>query len=200
MHLSRSSNHGAESRLAIKTFVSPWSSGLMREAAYGSSSAAARFIFYTTTSTPSAHGEICSAGAGGAHRGRPRPDPERELERVMRDFIGSARRPAVLDHHRDRDRIPTTNTIVINRADGSGSRSSTSCAAARALAPPGVRLPADAARGGAVGAGEKAARGDPDDGGAGLRLLSSRCTTSRSAARARCSAKSWVDDAGPASA
>jgi transcription-repair coupling factor (superfamily II helicase) len=50
---------------------------------------------------------------------RPRPDAERELERVMRDFT-TQRQPAAVTIIETGIDIPTANTIIINRADRFG--------------------------------------------------------------------------------
>jgi len=93
--------------------------------------------------------------------------PERELERVMRLLPPALERAPVLDDHRDRHRRPSANTILIHRADKFGSPSCTSCAGVSgARTTRRTRTPHARPRG-ALGRGEEAARGDPDDGGPG---------------------------------
>ncbi len=118
-------------------------------------------------------GAARAAAARGAHRDRARPDgrarPRARDARVLR----AARQPAaLLDDHRERDRRADrehdhhrARRPLRPRAAAPAPRPR------RPLAPPGVRVPADAARGSAVRAGEEAARGDPDDGGPGRRVL-----------------------------
>ena len=118
--------------------------------------------------------EARGADARGAHRDRARPDARARAGARDARFLPAAIQPAaVLDHHRDRHRRAdrqydhhSSRRQVRPRAASPAARPR------RSLAPPGVRLPADAARGGAVGAGEEAARGDTADGGPRLRLLS----------------------------
>ena len=80
-----------QKRLAIKTFVQRYSKGIIREAVLRVQARRAG-VFPAQRGRdhrerpPGAGG----AAARGAHRGRPRPDAERELERVMRDFTPSA--------------------------------------------------------------------------------------------------------------
>jgi transcription-repair coupling factor (superfamily II helicase) len=112
-----------QKRLAIKTFVSAWSEGLIREAAMRELKRGGQVYFL--------HNEVDSiermrerlvkllpeARVAVAH-GQMR---ERELERVMRDF--NAQRfnvllcSTIIETGLD---IPTANTIVINRADKFG--------------------------------------------------------------------------------
>jgi transcription-repair coupling factor (superfamily II helicase) len=110
-------------RLAIKTFVSPWSEGLIREAAMRELKRGGQVYFL--------HNEVDSIERMRERLGRLLPEArialahgqmrERELERVMRDF--TAQRVNVLlcstiiETGID---IPTANTIVINRADRFG--------------------------------------------------------------------------------
>jgi len=60
--------------------------------------------------------------------------PERELERVMRDFVAQRHNlllcSTIIETGID---VPTANTIVISRADKFGLRSCTSCAGASAV-------------------------------------------------------------------
>jgi transcription-repair coupling factor (superfamily II helicase) len=110
-------------RLAIKTFVAPWSEGLIREAVLRELKRGGQVYFL--------HNEVESIERMAEKLRRLLPEArlaiahgqmaERDLERVMRDF--TAQRHSVLlcstiiETGID---IPTANTIVINRADKFG--------------------------------------------------------------------------------
>ncbi|HVJ23754.1 MAG TPA: transcription-repair coupling factor, partial [Burkholderiales bacterium] len=112
-----------QKRLAIKTFVAPWSEGLIREAVMRELRRGGQAFFL--------HNEVDSidrmqerlakllpeARIGVAH-GQMR---ERELERVMREFTAQRFNvllcSTIIETGID---IPTANTIVINRADKFG--------------------------------------------------------------------------------
>jgi transcription-repair coupling factor (superfamily II helicase) len=110
-------------RLAIKTFVSPWSEGLIREAVMRELKRGGQVYFL--------HNEVESIDRMQERLARLLPEAriavahgqmrERELERVMRDF--NAQRfnvllcSTIIETGLD---IPTANTIVINRADRFG--------------------------------------------------------------------------------
>ncbi|HEY1287758.1 MAG TPA: transcription-repair coupling factor [Burkholderiales bacterium] len=112
-----------QKRLAIKTFVAPWSEGLIREAVMRELKRGGQAYFL--------HNEVDSIERMAERLRRLLPEArlaiahgqmrERELERVMRDF--TAQRSSVLlcstiiETGID---IPTANTIVINRADRFG--------------------------------------------------------------------------------
>jgi transcription-repair coupling factor (superfamily II helicase) len=112
-----------QKRLAIKTFVQPWSEGLIREAVLRELKRGGQVYFL--------HNEVESIVAMGDKLEKLLPEariqiahgqmPERELEHVMRDFY----------HHRFNMllcttiietgiNVPTANTILINRADRFG--------------------------------------------------------------------------------
>jgi len=112
-----------QKRLAIKTFVAPWSEGLIREAVMRELKRGGQAYFL--------HNEVDSIDRMRERLERLLPEAriavahgqmrERELERVMRDF--TAQRSSVLlcstiiETGIDN---PSTNTIVINRADRFG--------------------------------------------------------------------------------
>ena len=177
-----------QKRLAIKTFVAPWSEGLIREAVMRELRRGGQVYFL--------HNEVDSIERMKEQLGELLPEAriavahgqmrERELERVMRDF--TAQRSVLLCSTIIETGIdnPHANTIVINRADKFGLAQLTSCAAASGLHHQAYAYLLTA-RGGALQERRQAAGGDPDDGRARLGLPR-RCTTSRSAARARSSA------------
>ncbi len=112
-----------QKRLAIKTFVSPWSEGLIREAAMRELKRGGQVYFL--------HNEVESIERMGERLARLLPEArlaiahgqlrERELERVMRDFTAQRSNvllcSTIIETGID---IPTANTIVINRADRFG--------------------------------------------------------------------------------
>ena len=100
--------------------------------------------------------------------------PERELERVMRDFVLSAATcccaPPLLKRHR---RCPTANTIVIARADKFGlAQLHQLRGRVSAQPPPSLRLPAGTRHAQPDAPGPAAAGGHHADGRAGQRLFS----------------------------
>jgi len=112
-----------ERRLAIKTFVAPWSEGLIREAVMRELKRGGQVYFL--------HNEVESIERMGERLARLLPEArlaiahgqlrERELERVMRDFTAQRSNlllcSTIIETGID---IPTANTIVINRADKFG--------------------------------------------------------------------------------
>ncbi|HET7197251.1 MAG TPA: transcription-repair coupling factor, partial [Burkholderiales bacterium] len=112
-----------QKRLAIKTFVAPWSEGLIREAVLRELKRGGQVYFV--------HNEVESIGARRERLARLLPEariavghgqmPERELERVMRDFTAQRTNlllcSTIIETGID---IPTANTIVIDRADRFG--------------------------------------------------------------------------------
>jgi transcription-repair coupling factor (superfamily II helicase) len=110
-------------RLAIKTFVSPLSEGLIREAALRELKRGGQIYFL--------HNEIDTIGNMGVRLAKLLPEarirtahgqmPERELELVMRDFYQSRFNvllcTTIIETGID---VPTANTIIINRADKFG--------------------------------------------------------------------------------
>jgi transcription-repair coupling factor (superfamily II helicase) len=110
-------------RLAIKTFVAPWSEGLIREAMMRELKRGGQIYFL--------HNEVDSIDRMQERLARLLPEAriavahgqmrERELERVMRDFTAQRFNvllcSTIIETGID---IPTANTIVINRADRFG--------------------------------------------------------------------------------
>ena len=112
-----------EKRLAIKTFVAPWSEGLIREAVMRELRRGGQVYFL--------HNEVETIEKMKERLGRLLPEArlavahgqmrERELERVMREFTAQRCNvllcSTIIETGID---IPTANTIVINRADRFG--------------------------------------------------------------------------------
>jgi transcription-repair coupling factor (superfamily II helicase) len=110
-------------RLAIKTFVAPYSAGLIREAALRELKRGGQIYFL--------HNEVDSIDAQAARLAELVPEAriavahgqmrERALERVMREFLKQRSNllvcSTIIETGID---IPTANTIVINRADRFG--------------------------------------------------------------------------------
>jgi len=110
-------------RLAIKTFVTAYSSGVIREAALRELKRGGQIYFL--------HNEVDSIDAQAARLAELLPEAriavahgqmrERELERVMREFLQQRTNllvcSTIIETGID---IPTANTIVINRADRFG--------------------------------------------------------------------------------
>ncbi len=112
-----------QKRLAIKTFVAPWSEGLIREAVMRELKRGGQIYFL--------HNEVESIERMRERLTRLLPEAriavahgqmrERELERVMRDFTAQRSNvllcSTIIETGLD---IPTANTIVIHRADKFG--------------------------------------------------------------------------------
>ncbi len=112
-----------QKRLAIKTFLSPWSEGLIREAVIRELRRGGQVYFL--------HNEVATIEPMRERLGRLVPEAriavahgqmrERELERVMRDFTAQRANlllcSTIIETGID---IPTVNTIVIDRADKFG--------------------------------------------------------------------------------
>ncbi len=110
-------------RLAIKTFVTPYSGGIIREACLRELKRGGQIFFL--------HNEVESIDAQAAKLGALVPEAriavahgqlrERELERVMREFLQRRTNllvcSTIIETGID---IPSANTIVINRADRFG--------------------------------------------------------------------------------
>ncbi len=151
-------------RLAIKTFVSPYSQAVIREAALRELKRGGQIYFL--------HNDVDSIEAMRERLATLLPEarlsvahgqmPERELERVMREFVQQRANvlvcSTIIETGLD---IPTANTIIINRADKFG------LAQLHQLRGRVGRSHHQAYHAG----GEEAARSDPDDGRARLGLL-----------------------------
>jgi transcription-repair coupling factor (superfamily II helicase) len=112
-----------EKRLAIKTFVAPWSEGLIREAVLRELKRGGQVYFL--------HNEVESIERMRERLGKLLPEAriavahgqmrERDLERVMREFTAQRHNvllcSTIIETGID---IPTANTIVIHRADQFG--------------------------------------------------------------------------------
>jgi transcription-repair coupling factor (superfamily II helicase) len=112
-----------QKRLAIKTFVAPWSEGLIREAVMRELRRGGQVYFL--------HNEVDSIERMRERLGKLLPEAriavahgqmrERDLERVMRDFTAQRFNvllcSTIIESGID---IPTANTMVINRADRFG--------------------------------------------------------------------------------
>ena len=164
-----------ERRLAIKTFVAEYSRGIIREAVLRELNRGGQIYFLhndidTINTTAERLGQLL---AGSPARDRARPDgrarPRARDARVLRPARQSAR---VLDDHRDgHRRADREHDHHRARRPLRPGPAAPAARSRRPVASPGVRLSVDAARGRAIGAGGEKARGDPDDGGPGLRVL-----------------------------
>ncbi|MCL4761851.1 MAG: transcription-repair coupling factor, partial [Burkholderiales bacterium] len=110
-------------RLAIKTFVSPWSRGIVREAALRELKRGGQ-IYYLHNDVATIHAmadrlrELVPEARLAIAHGQM---PERELEQVMRDFyqqrVNLLVCSTIIETGID---VPTANTIIIERADRFG--------------------------------------------------------------------------------
>ena len=112
-----------QKRLAIKTFVQPWSEGLVREAALRELKRGGQIYFlHNEVETIQGMREelaklVPEARIGIAHGQM----PERELEHVMRDFYHQRFNLLLCTTIIETGiNVPTANTILINRADKFG--------------------------------------------------------------------------------
>ena len=110
-------------RLAIKTFVTPWSRGIVREAALRELKRGGQIYFLhndvdTIRTTAERLAELVPEARIAVAHGQM---PERELEHVMRDFyqqrINLLVCSTIIETGID---VPTANTIIIERADRFG--------------------------------------------------------------------------------
>ncbi len=112
-----------ERRLAIKTFVSPYSSGIVREACLRELNRGGQIYFlHNDIDTIVTMGEKLAALVPEARIAIAHGQmPERELERVMRDFYQQRSNlllcSTIIETGID---VPTANTIIIHRADRFG--------------------------------------------------------------------------------
>jgi len=112
-----------ERRLAIKTFVSQYSSGIVREAALRELKRGGQIYFlHNDIDTIVTMGEKLAALVPEARIAIAHGQmPERELERVMRDFYQQRSNlllcSTIIESGID---VPTANTIIIHRADRFG--------------------------------------------------------------------------------
>jgi transcription-repair coupling factor (superfamily II helicase) len=112
-----------ERRLAIKTFVSPYSSGIVREAALRELNRGGQIYFlHNDIDTIVTMGEKLAALVPEARIAIAHGQmPERDLERVMRDFYQQRSNlllcSTIIETGID---VPTANTIIIHRADRFG--------------------------------------------------------------------------------
>ena len=162
-------------RLAIKTFVRKEAKSLVREAVLRELKRGGQVYFL--------HNEVETIENRRARLAELVPEarieiahgqmPERELERVMRDFYQQRFNvllcTTIIETGID---VPTANTILIHRADKFGlAQTAPAARPRRPLAPPGLRLPDGSRRRRPDEERRKAARSDPEPRGARQRLL-----------------------------
>jgi transcription-repair coupling factor (superfamily II helicase) len=136
-------------RLAIKTFVRSENDGVIREAVLRELKRGGQVYFLhneveTIENRRERSRELLPEARIAVAHGQM---PERELERVMRDFVASSATTCCCapPSSRPASTCPTANTIVINRADTLRPGAAAPAARARRpLAPPGLCLPARA--------------------------------------------------------
>ncbi len=150
-----------QKRLAIKTFVAPWSDG--HDPRGGAARAEARrpgLLPAQRGRNDREHARAARAPAArGAHRRGARPDARaRARARDARVHRPALQPAAVHDHHRDRHRHPDRQHHRHQpRRQVRPGPAAPAARPRRALAPPGLRLPADARRGSARRAGARSA-------------------------------------------
>jgi transcription-repair coupling factor (superfamily II helicase) len=158
-------------RLAIKTFVRNEGNGVIREAVLRELKRGGQVYFlHNEVETIQNRRERLEQLLPEAHIAVAHGQmPERQLERVMRDFVAQRHNlllcSTIIETGID---VPTANTIVISRADKFGLAQLHQL---RGRPPPGLRLPDGAGHGEPDAAGGAAARRDPADGRTGLGLL-----------------------------
>ena len=178
-------------RLAIKTFVRNEGTALIREAVLRELKRGGQVYFLHNEVETIEHRREHAGGAGarGAHRASAHGQmPERELERVMRDFVAQRHNvllcSTIIETGID---VPSANTIVIEpRRQVRPGAAAPAARPRRPLAPPGLRLPAGARRRGPDQAGARSGSRRSSRWKSSARASTWRCTTSRSAAPARC--------------
>ena len=180
-------------RLAIKTFVRNEGSGVIREAVLRELKRGGQVYFLhneveTIEERRDKLAELLPEARIAIAHGQM---PERELERVMRDFVAQRYNlllcSTIIETGID---VPSANTIVISRADKFGLAQLHQLRGRVGRSPPpGLCLPAGARRRRPDQAGGAAARRDPAAWKNWARASTWRCTTWRSAAPARCWAK-----------
>ncbi len=177
-------------RLSIKTFVSNYSQGVIREAVLRELKRGGQvyFLHNEVDTIDNMQEKLDDAAARGAHPRGARPDGRaRAGSGDARLLPPALQRAAVHHHHRDRHRHPHRQHH--HHEPRRPLRPGAAAPAARPrrpLAPPGLCLPAGGQHGRPHRAGEETAGSDPGDGAARQRLLTSPCTTWKSAARAKC--------------
>ncbi len=138
-------------RLAIKTFVAAYSSGIVREAALRELKRGGQiyYLHNEVDTIATRGGDAREAAARGAHRRRARPDGGARAGARDARLLPAARQPAaVLDDHRDRHRrADRQHDHHRPRRPLRPGAAAPAARPRRPLAPPGVRVPADAARG-----------------------------------------------------
>jgi transcription-repair coupling factor (superfamily II helicase) len=180
-------------RLAIKTFVRNEGSGTIREAVLRELKRGGQVYFLhneveTIENRRASWPSCCPRRASPVAHGQM---PERELERVMRDFVAQRHNlllcSTIIETGID---VPSANTIVISRADKFGlAQLHQLRGRVGPQPPPGLCLPAGARRAGPDQAGRSNGWRPSRRWRSWARASTSPCTTWRSAAPARCWAR-----------
>ena len=174
-------------RLSIKTFVNPLSDGIIREAILRElkRGGQAYYLYNEVETIQNQYDRLIKllpeARIAVAHGQL----PERELERVMRDFYHQRSNillcSTIIETGID---VPTANTILIHRADKFGLGAIASIARPGwAFPSPGLRVFADATGRSTKRQREETPRSDPDDGRPWRRLLSRHARSGNSRCR-----------------